>query len=213
MYTNSIDDALDQVRRMRALVLERRRFHGYSGKARMLCGTVALLATFVLASSLIPAEPVAHLLGWMAVLAVGVVVNYGAVAYWFLFDPEARRNPATLAPAVEALPTLAVGAALSAAALARGQYDVLFGIWMALYGLAQLAYRQSLPNGIYRVGLGYILAGVVCLIHPAVAFTRPWPMGLVFFVGEWAGGLVLCLEDHRCAAADTAPRHTGDSAP
>ena len=59
-------------------------------------------------------------------------------------------------------------------------------------------------------GVG-IFAGVVCLVHPAVAFTRPWPMGIVFFVGEWAGGLVLYLEDHRCAAVP-AQRDTGDDA-
>ena len=62
---------------------------------------------------------------------------------------------------------------------------------MCLYGLAQVAYRQSLPPGIYAVGLGYILCGVWCLTSETISFVNPWPMGIVFFVGESVGGLVL----------------------
>ena len=93
-------------------------------------------------------------------------------------------------PAVDAIPALAVGAVLSMAAIMAGLFGFLFGIWMCLYGLAQVAYRQSLPRGIYTVGVAYIFCGFCCLwLQPP--FTNPWPMGLTFFLGETAGGMSL----------------------
>ncbi|MFC1499154.1 hypothetical protein ACFLS1_11900, partial [Verrucomicrobiota bacterium] len=53
------------------------------------------------------------------------------------------------------------------------------------------------PVGIYIVGCGYIVCGIVCLlvpvtyIAPTISFTNPWPMGIVFFFGETAGGTIL----------------------
>ena len=204
MFMNPIDDALDQVRRMQALVLERRRFQGYSGKARMLSGTLALLGTLLLASSLVPRDPRAHLLGWAVVFTLSVAINYAALAWWFLFDPAERRTPSMLKPALDAFPALAIGAALTAAAVRHGSFDLLFGIWMSLYGLAQIAYRESLPRGIYHVGLAYLLCGVGCLAWRGVSFVNPWPMGLVFLAGEWAAGIILYWQDHATAAREAA---------
>lgn len=197
MIVNHIHDALAQVRRMQELVLEKRRFQGYSGKARILSGTAALMGTIVMASHLVPANPLAHLLGWGLVLAVGIVLNYVALGYWFLFDSQVRRNPTMLKPAVDALPALGAGAAFSIALILAGQFDLLFGTWMSLYGLAQVAYRRSLPQGIYVVGICYLVCGAWCLVLPGVVFTNPWPMGLVFFAGEWAGGIILYCSNHR----------------
>jgi len=97
-----------------------------------------------------------------------------------------------LKPALDAIPALLVGAVLSATLVLRAEYDYLFGIWLSLYGLAQVAYRQSLPPGIYRVGLGYIACGAWYLLLPDGSFLRPWPLGVIFFIGEWIGGIVLC---------------------
>ena len=100
-----------------------------------------------------------------------------------------------LKPALDALPALAVGAALTAGLILAGQYDLLCGAWMCLYGLAQVAYRQTLPGGIYLVGLCYILCGAAYLLFPAGTFMNPWPMGLMFFLGELAGGLILIHQE------------------
>lgn len=204
MIASHIHDALAQVRKMRELILTRHEFRGYSGKARIVSGTAALAGAMVLASHNVPHTPLAHLVGWAAVLAFGVLVNYVALFYWFLFDREVRRNPVMLKPAMDAIPALAVGAALTVGMLAYGEFDMLFGIWMCLYGLAQTAYRQSLPTGIYGVGLGYILCGAVCLVAPSISFLNPWPMGIVFFAGEWIGGAILILHDARTRAEEEA---------
>lgn len=201
MVANHIHDALAQVRKLREIVLERKLFKGYSGKARIVCGVAPLAAAMVLSSGMVPPAPLSHLAGWAVVLSFGLVINYAALGYWFLFNSDAGRNPLMLKPAIDAVPALAVGAVLSLALILSEQYDLLFGAWMSLYGLAQVAYRQSLPVGIYIVGLCYIACGACCLLWPGISFTNPWPMGAVFCAGEVAGGVILMRnekteEDH-----------------
>ena len=190
MIAPHIHDALRQVRQLREAVLDKRQFRGYSGPARLLGGVAALAGASLLAW-LSPATPFGHLLGWSAVVIVAVLLNYGALAYWFWFDPHVARDPRQLRPAIDALPPLVVGGAFSLACVLQGRYDWLFPLWMCDYGLVHIPYRGTLPRGNYAVGLGYIAAGVACLFWPGVSFFNPWPLGLVFFVGETAGGLIL----------------------
>jgi len=190
MVASHIHDALSQVRKLREAVLDKRQFRGYSGPARMLSGAAALAGALVLAR-LQPATVTGHLIGWGVVLAVALLLNYGALLYWFLRDPQVGRNPAQLQPAFDALPPLAVAAALSAACLLHGYYDLLVPVWMSMYGLVHIPYRNTLPRANYGVGLFYITAGTACLFWPGAVFTNPWPMGLIFCAGEMTGGIIL----------------------
>jgi hypothetical protein len=196
MLANHIHDALAQVRALQEFLIERNVFKGYSGTARLVSAAAALLGAAALGSARMPASPWAHLAGWGVVLVVGVIANYAALFYWFLFDRHVGRNPLMLKPALDALPALALGGVLSVVLIHRRDFDLLFGIWTALYGLAQVAYRHSLPRGMYEIGLLYMVAGVFFLLSPHTRFTNPWPMGLVFFTGELAGGWIL-IRDHR----------------
>ena len=106
--------------------------------------------------------------------------------------PAPRRSLRELVPAFDAVPALAVGAGLSLALIMHGEYDLLFGTWMCLYGLVHIPYRNSLPFANYLVGIFYLACGAIMLVWPGVSFTNPYPMGLVFGAGELAGGFVLC---------------------
>ena len=191
MIANHIHDALGQVDRMRDLILERRRFRGYSGVARMLGGGVALTVSRVLDRQEALHTPPLQLAGWAIVLASALLLNYGGLALWFFRGRRAGHSLTDLRPALEVVPALAIGAVLSLALVLRGNYDLLFGVWMCLYGLAHMGYRHSLPVGIIWVGLFYQSAGIVCLLAPGMSFMNPWPMGLVFFAGESVGGWIL----------------------
>jgi hypothetical protein len=197
MIAHHIHDALAQVRTLQQFILDRNMFKGYSGRARVLSGALALTGAAILGSGVVRPTPWAHLSVWGAVLAAGIAANYAALFGWFLFDGQVRRNPLMLRPALDALPALAAGAVLTIALIVHQQFDFLFGVWMSLYGLAQTAYRHSLPKGIHAVGLLYLGCGAWNLLSPDVSFLNPWPMGIVFFAGELAGGLILIREDRR----------------
>ena len=190
MIAHHIHDALAQVRRLQALILEKRLFRGYSGIARMAGGILALVGAAIMASRNFPATPTAHLLGWAAVLAGALIINYGALLGWFAAKPVSQSSLRELVPAFDAIPALAVGAGLSLALVMHGEYDLLFGTWMCLYGLAHMPYRNSLPFANYLVGIFYLVCGAFMLVWPGVAFTNPYPMGFVSVSANWPA--VLC---------------------
>lgn len=190
MIANHIHDALGQVRKLQELILEKRLFRGYSGPARMTGGIISLAGATLMSCNFFPATILAHLIGWGCVLVSALLLNYGAFIWWFLFSSQARRELTRAMPVVDAVPALAVGAVFSLAMVMGKNYEMLFGTWMCLYGLAHVSYRMSLPAANYAVGVFYIACGSVCLLLQ-VPFTNPWPMGFVFLVGELSGGFVL----------------------
>jgi hypothetical protein len=190
MSDGQVNEALEQVRRMQDAVRDRLRFRGFSGSARMAGGFVALAGATVLARLDLPDGPWPHLVGWAVVLAVAGGINYGALLFWMRGGGRWRCVSEWL-PALESLPPLAVGGALSLAFVRNGSFDLLPGTWMLCYGLVHMAYRRNLPLGVYGVGFYYLAAGGICLLAPGVHFTDPRLMGAVFGVGEVAGGLAL----------------------
>src|SRR5262245_49503375 len=122
--------ALAQVRELQQKILEKQRFRGYSGRARALSGTLALLAAAVMSTRWFPSGLIPLLTGWTVVFLIGAILNYGALIYWFLFDPEAKRDIRRLKPAADALPALFVGGLLSLVMIIHHQYEYLYGIWM-----------------------------------------------------------------------------------
>ena len=57
MIVNHIHQALAQVQELQQKVLEKQRFKGYSGRARAISGTLALLAAPIMASAYFPKTP------------------------------------------------------------------------------------------------------------------------------------------------------------
>lgn len=190
MSDTGVNEALAQVREMQRVVQDRLRFRGFSSRARMVGGCVALIGAAVLGRFAPPDAPLVHLAGWAAVLVLAGGLNYGALLLWMGRDARWQRR-AEWVPALESLPPLIVGGALSLALWRVNAYDLLPGTWMLCYGLVHLAYRRNLPMGVYVVGLAYLAAGTICLLTPGLHFTDPRPMGLIFGVGEVTGGLAL----------------------
>ena len=193
----NIHEALDHVREVKQAVLERQRFRGYSGPARIVSGSVALVAALAMSTAGFPDENLAHILGWGTVFVIAFLLNAVAVLWWFFHDPVSHQDTRMLKPTLDVLPPIAVGGVLTAVMILHGQYQYLFGIWMCLFGLTNMASRMVLPRLIWVVGAFYIAAGAVCLLMPSISFQNPWPMGLVFFAGELAGGSVLHIDGTR----------------
>jgi hypothetical protein len=191
MIANHIHHALEQVRELQQKILEKQRFKGYSGRARAISGTMALFCALLLASPYVPGENSTHLFAWGTVFCISVILNFGAILYWFLFDSASKRDIRLLKPLLDVLPPLFVGGVLTFWMIFQQLYSSLFGMWMCLFGLANLSARHVLPKPIWILGLYYIVCGIVMLFLYPFSFLNPWPMGLVFFIGEWAGGIIL----------------------
>ncbi|MCP4257028.1 MAG: hypothetical protein GY774_05820 [Planctomycetes bacterium] len=190
MIATHIHDALAQVRELKMRVLNAQQFTGYSGRFRALGGTVALFAPFLMSAKWYPRTTSAHLAGWGFVFLCAVLSNFSALLYWFLFHPEPKRDLRRLMPTIDVLPPLVVGGILTGVLILNKQYDLLFGTWMCLFGLANLSSRQTLPKTLWPLGLFYIACGIICFLVPWVKLINPWPMGIVFGVGELVGGFI-----------------------
>lgn len=201
MDGHEIDEALARVRDMQAMVMERRRFRGYSGLGRFAGGALALVASGILchAQWVAPTRR-AHLAGWMVVLAAGLALNYAPLLAWMLRQRRAHGNWNDARPAAHALPALVVGAALTLALVRANAHDLLFGSWMSVFGLVHGAYRRLLPPAILHLGPSYVACGAFYLVAPGIDFLDPRPMGLVFGLGEMLGGICLFLDKPLAAA-------------
>lgn len=190
MVPGSINQALSQVRELRQLVIDRHRFKGYSGRARGLCGILALLTAAIMSSSWYPKTVVSQSDGWTTLVAVSIFINYGALLKWFFSDPDTKRDIRRLVPAFDVFPPFLVGCALTIALVLRWNFQYLFGIWMCSYGLINLSQHHVLPPSIRILGMYYILCGVLCLVVFHISYLNPLPMGIVFFIGEMWGGFI-----------------------
>lgn len=190
MVAHHIHDALAQVQRLQMLILEKRKFRGYSGTARIVSGLITALGCTWMGSAQYPEMLKAHMAGWMALAALAMGLNYGALILWYIQLPNDERKPIRVKPVFDALPPLLLAAPISAALLLRGYPDLLFGVWMCLYGLAHTSCRRDLPSGNWFVGLYYLLCGAFFMLWQKAEFLTPWPMGVVFLVGETVGGII-----------------------
>ena len=160
MSAAQVQEALAQIKELRRNVMDRQQFRGYSGVARAAGGTLALVTAAVLAKP-----------------------RYAT-------DPQSKRDPRRLAPVFGVLPPFLVTCALTIAMVLRLEFRYLFGLWMCGYGLMHLSQNLVLPRSIRLLGLYYIACGVLVLLVFRVPFTNPWPMGFIFFAGEWIGGII-----------------------
>ena len=188
----TIQQALEQVQELRTRILTTRLFRGYSARARIGGAVAALCGTLVLASERVPPTVRAHTIVWGAVCVVAATLNYGALLRWFGEQPEEKRELSMLRPAVDALPAFIGAAILTWAIYQIEQPDLLMGMWMVMFGLMHTSSWHSLPQKIWWLGWYYIACGIgYFTLLESPTFFNPWPMGIVFVVGECAGAWVL----------------------
>lgn len=190
---DAVSQALQQVQVIRG-ILERRRFDGLSGKARVTTALATLVTGGVLA--LVPADPVVHLYGWFGLCVFAVIANFGSLASWFLFDPSVKRDWRRLLPVLDIVPSLVVGCVMTVVLVSCGQADLLFGAWMCMFGLCNISARHILPIGVVWIGLFYLNCGLICLLAP-ISFLDPLPMVAVFAFGEALGGALMIRNQTR----------------
>ncbi|MDE2481282.1 MAG: hypothetical protein KGN02_03730 [bacterium] len=193
---NELERALLDIAEVRDRLAQTQRFKGYSGVAAAASGVFALVAGAVQAV-LVPVPQGAHdarlyFAIWLTCCAAAAIVNYGAIAHWFVSDASARDRWQTRTVGLAILPALVLGAALSFALLAHDHVSDLPGIWYGCYGVGLFASRTLIPRGVAAIAAGFLAAGIALMFAPPAIALAWWVLPLGFGLGQIAiGALVL----------------------
>jgi hypothetical protein len=176
------------------------RFRGYSGVAAAASGCFAVAAG-VLQALLLPIPQGAHderiyCAIWLVCGTAAAIVNYGAIAHWFVSDASARDRWQTRTVGLAIFPALALGAAITLALLDRGTFGYLPGVWYGCYGVGLFASRTMLPRGVLPIAAGFLAIGIGLLFAPPWLALAWWVLPIGFGFGQIGIG-VLVAQDRR----------------
>lgn len=195
---NDLERALADIAEVRERLVHLQRFRGYSGIAAAVSGIFAL-ATGVVQALLVPHPRTLHedhlyFALWFACCAASIIVNYGAIAHWYVNDASARERWQTASVGLSIVPALALGAALSFAMLRAELFSFLPGIWYGCYGVGIFASRTTLPRPVVPIAVLFLVAGLSLIFLPASAVLSWWTLALGFGIGQLAIGVLVMRE-------------------
>ncbi|MCJ8329320.1 MAG: hypothetical protein HRT89_02205 [Lentisphaeria bacterium] len=190
---HNIKDTINQIQNIRSQIVLNQRIEGVSAPARFAGG----ISTFLICLYLMSCEHsfILHFSYWMLAISLGALFNAVAVLRWFIKDTERDWN--RLIPLSTCLPSLLLAAGISIALLRNGSYDMLFGSWIALYGMLGFSSRHFLPRQLFYVNVSYLIAGVSLLIIPGISFYHSIVPGSIILIGETATAIILHLDKTR----------------
>ena len=171
-----IERALLDIAEVRERLGASQKFKGYSGIASIASGVFAIVAGVVQAVLLPNPQSATHIYFaiWLICCAASAIVNYGAIAHWFVSDASARDRWQTRTVGLAILPALVLGAALSFALYNAGAVGFLPGVWCACYGAGLFASRTMVPRGAVPVAALFMLVGIALLFVPSAVALQWW---------------------------------------
>jgi uncharacterized membrane protein len=194
-----LERAMLDIAEVRERLAMTQRFRGYSGVAAAASGCFAIIAGVVQALlAPAPATSEEHRLYaavWLACGGAALIVNYAAIAHWFVSDASARDRWQTRTVGLSILPALMLGAALTATLIDANRFGLLPGIWCACYGVGLFASRTLVPREVVLVAALFMLAGISLLFTPSSIALSWWILPLAFGAGQIAIG-VFVARDH-----------------
>jgi uncharacterized membrane protein len=193
-----LERALADIAEVRERLGHVQRFRGYSGLAAALSGAFAIVAG-LLQAVLVPRVQTAHeghlyFALWFACCAASVLINYGAIAHWYVNDATARDRWQTTTVGLSILPALALGAVLSFAFLHANLYAFLPGVWYGCYGVGLFASRTMVPRAVVPIAAAFMIAGMGLLFVPAAVALQWWVLPLGFGTAQLAIGIIVAKE-------------------
>ena len=188
-----LERALADIAEVRGRLGHLQRFKGYSGVAAMISGGFALVTGIVqlvlLPAVVTPAQAHLYFALWFTCCAAAMIVNYSAIAHWYVNDAGARERWQTATVGFSILPAVAVGAALSFALLRVNMVALLPGVWCACYGTGLFASRMTLPPAAVWVAAAFAATGALMLFAPPALALAWWVLPLTFGAGQIAIGV------------------------
>ncbi len=193
-----LERALADIAEVRERLGHVQRFKGYSGFAAAMSGAFAVAAG-VLQLAVVPRVANAHeghlyFAIWFACCAASILINYGAIAHWYVNDASARDRWQTATVGLAILPALVLGASLSFALLRANLYAFMPGVWFGCYGVGLLASRTMLPRNVVFIAAAFMLAGMGLLFVPAGIALAWWILPCGFGLGQLAIGACIMRE-------------------
>jgi hypothetical protein len=193
-----LERALADIAEVRERLGHVQRFKGYSGFAAALSGCFAVVAGIIQAL-IVPHVQTTHeghlyFAIWFACCAAAVLVNYGAIAHWYVNDATARERWHTATVGLAILPALVLGAILSFALLRADLYAFMPGVWCGCYGVGLLASRTMLPRAVVPIAAAFMVGGMSLLFVPASIALSWWVLPVGFGAGQLAIGLSVMQE-------------------
>lgn len=188
--------ALADLAEVRGRIVTVQRFDGYSGNAAIASGAVACAVGFAqmalcpFPSTLLDKQR--YLAIWLTCLGVALVINYGAILVWRTRNHNALADVQMRNVGMSIFPAVAAGGVITAALVMRGLYDLLPGMWCAIYALGLFASRSQVPREVVYVAIAFGAAACVLLFLHGAAPLAWWIMPLAFGGGQITiGSLVL----------------------
>jgi len=193
-----IERALLDIAEVRERLALTQRFAGYSGVAAATSGFFAVAAG-VIQALLVPRPQTVHdahlyFAIWFACCAASIIVNYGAIAHWFVNDANARERWQTRTVGLAILPALIFGGALTFALVASDNVRFLPGVWFGAYGVGLFASRTMIPRAAVAVAAAFLVIGPALLFAPASIALAWWVLPLGFGIGQVAIGYFIVKE-------------------
>jgi len=193
-----LERALADIAEVRERLGHVQRFKGYSGLAAAISGAFAFAAG-VVQWLLVPAIRTSHdghlyFAIWFACCAAAMVVNYGAIAHWYVNDATARERWQTTTVGFAILPALILGAALSFALLRADLFALLPAVWYGCYGVGLLASHTMLPRSVLPIAAAFLAAGIGLLFASHDLALSPVVPALGFGAGQIAIGILVMRE-------------------
>jgi hypothetical protein len=193
-----LERALADIAEVRERLAHVQRFRGYSAIAAIISGVFALLAG-VLQAMFVPRVQTLHqghlyFALWFVCCAASVLVNYGAIAHWYVNDATARDRWQTTTVGLSMIPALVLGAMLSFALLHANLFAFLPGVWYGCYGVGLFASRTMVPRAVVPIAAAFMIAGMGLLFVPASAALQWWVLPLGFGAGQLAIGAIIMRE-------------------
>lgn len=179
--------AIDDLRFIRSAVESAGSFTAVSGLGGVVMGVVGLVAAMLAATE--TAEPARWLTIWLAAAVVATTIGVISIvrksrgAGASLVSAPARRFALAL------FPPIAVAAALTAAFVSRGHYDLLPPLWLLLYGVAVSAGGALSVRVVPFMGIALLIIGLLSLFVPFP--TANVLLGLGFGVVQIGGGVII----------------------
>ena len=169
------DQALDNLRYIRATMEGAEGFTGVSGWGEMLVGATALVATAVTM-----ALPASWLTIWSLELGVAIVLSVISMLRKAGATGVSLQSKSFRRFALGLVPPLVAGAALTALFFQIGLTDYLPGLWLLAYGTAVMT------GGAYSVGVVPVMGGCFGLLGLAALFS-PLHWGPYFMAAGFGG--------------------------